>query len=498
MPARRPPARSPAVACSARSVVLQAEDRGRGDQLVRLLAHARQPDPDRVPHALRHRVRSGLGQLPAAPPRRRTRCPRCARARWARPRRSPGPSASSVATSSERQPAQVDAVQRAAAPQLGQRGGQRRVAADLGVAIGAEHEQRSGAARAQQEAREQQRPAIGPVEVVDHEQQRSPRGRDPPARSRPRRRGDAAHRVVGVTGLERVGEARPCQRLGERLERGEWLLRAAAVAGRCAPSASAADANCWARRVLPMPGSPGDEHDPPVAVHLHARPGRAQAVELGATADELGLVRAREAGRRRDGRRLAAAEVVQQRPRLARRRNAELRAQALGEPPAGGAARRRGRRSRRASRSAGGWAPPRADRAPPARGSAGWPRPDPALATAACSSASPSRCACSSRASSAQSSSKPSRIGARHASSARTGSPSSSACWNARVIDAEAGSFERDRVPCGHQIARRRAQRLAQLGQRDAQAGPRRFVEHVGPEARRQPAAWLGARLSAR
>ena len=44
-------------------VVLQAEDRGGGDQLVRVIAHSRQADADRVPDALRHDVRAGLGQL---------------------------------------------------------------------------------------------------------------------------------------------------------------------------------------------------------------------------------------------------------------------------------------------------------------------------------------------------------------------------------------------------------------------------------------------------
>ena len=156
-------------------VVLQAEDRGRGDQLVRLIAHARQPDADRVPDALRHHLRTGLGQLPehlldeervAVGARVHARRDLVAAQHGAGERRHVV----------ERQSAQVDPVKRAAAPQLGQRGGERGVAAELGVAIGAEDEHRSGAARAQQEAREQQGPAIGPVEVVDHEQQRSARG----------------------------------------------------------------------------------------------------------------------------------------------------------------------------------------------------------------------------------------------------------------------------------------------------------------------------------
>ena len=43
------------------SVVLEAEDRGGGDQLVRVVAHPRQPDADGVPDALRHHLRTGLG-----------------------------------------------------------------------------------------------------------------------------------------------------------------------------------------------------------------------------------------------------------------------------------------------------------------------------------------------------------------------------------------------------------------------------------------------------
>ena len=60
-------------------------------------------------------------------------------------------------------------------------------------------------------------------------------------------------------------------------------------------------------------------------------------------------------------------------------------------------------------------------------------------------------------------------------------------------VDADVRPLERDRVTCGHDNARRRPQRLPQLSQRHAQAGPRRFVEHVGPEARRKPAARLRA-----
>ena len=47
-------------------VVLEAEDRGCGDELVRVLAHARQPDADSVADAFRHLLRPRLRQLRAS------------------------------------------------------------------------------------------------------------------------------------------------------------------------------------------------------------------------------------------------------------------------------------------------------------------------------------------------------------------------------------------------------------------------------------------------
>ena len=69
------------------------------------------------------------------------------------------------------EPAQPDAQQRAVALELGERAGQRAAPAQLGVAVGAEDEQRPGAIGAHQEAREQQRALVGPVQVVDDQQQ---------------------------------------------------------------------------------------------------------------------------------------------------------------------------------------------------------------------------------------------------------------------------------------------------------------------------------------
>ena len=151
------------------SVVLQAEDRGGGDQLVRVIAHARQADADRVPDALRHHVRPGLGQLPEHLLDEERVAVRARVHAW-RDLVAAQDRAGECRHVIQRQPAQVDPVKRAALLQLAQRRGEWGVPAELGVPIGAKHEDRSWAARAQQEAREQQAAAIGPVEVVDHEQ----------------------------------------------------------------------------------------------------------------------------------------------------------------------------------------------------------------------------------------------------------------------------------------------------------------------------------------
>ena len=234
--------------------------------------------------------------------------------------------------------------------------------------------------------------------------------------------------------LERVGGAGLAERVGERLERRERLLRAAAeqdggAVGECGGGELVGEPG------LADAGLAGEQHEPAVAVHLHAGPRRAQALELGAAADERGRVGALERARRRDRRCRRAPQLVEQRARLARRRDAERAAQALGEPLAGGQRGGAVAAPPRAARSGGGSAPRRAGRARPARASGGSPRrARPSLAS--CSSASASRCACAWRASWAQSSSKPSRIGPRLAASAAAASPASSAAANARVSTA--------------------------------------------------------------
>ncbi len=170
------------------------------------------------------------------------------------------------------------------------------------------------------------------MEVVDDQQQRravGERGVDGVEQA------VAGAGVVGRAGLERVGGAGLAQRLRERLERRERLLRAAAEqdggavgergGGELVGEPGLADA-----------GLAGQQHEPAVAVHLHAGPGRAQALELGAAADELGRVGALERARRRDRRGRRAPQLVEQRARLARGRDAERAAQPLGEPLARG------------------------------------------------------------------------------------------------------------------------------------------------------------------
>ena len=293
-------------------VLLEAEDGRDGEHLVGGVAEPREADADGVAHALRHLRRPDLGQ-PAEDLLDEERVAAGA-----------GVDAGGDVVGAEQragecgdvvlvEPAQPDAVERAVALEVGERAGERAVAAEFGVPVGADDRERPGARRPEHEAREQQRAAIGPVEVVDHQQQRRAVGE---------RGVDGVEQAVagagftGRAGLERVGGPGLAQRLRERLERRERLLRAAAEqdggavgerrGGELVGEPGLADA-----------GLAGQQHQPAVAVHLHAGPRRAQAVELGAAADERGRVGALErAGRRhRGGRRVP--QLVEQRARLA-------------------------------------------------------------------------------------------------------------------------------------------------------------------------------------
>ena len=316
--------------------MLQAEDRGRGDQLVRVIAHARQADADRVPDALRHRLRPGLGQLPQHLLDEERVAVR-ARVHARRDLVAAEHRASECRHVIERQPAQVDAVKRTAALELAERRRERRVPAELGVAIRAEHEDRSRAARAQQEAREQQGSAIGPVKVVDHEQQRGSRSEvgegsvDSVEQAMPRAG------VVGATaGRQRLGDARLSECFACTARTAPVAPRSSGPRARSRPRSSAADANCWARRVLPTPGSPATSAiRRSRCICTPPQDARSRASSARRPTNTVSYERARPGGGG-TGSGSLAAEIVDQRSRLARRRDAELRAQSLGELAAGG------------------------------------------------------------------------------------------------------------------------------------------------------------------
>ena len=65
-------------------------------------------------------------------------------------------------------------------------------------------------------------------------------------------------------------------------------------------------------------------------------------------------------------------------------------------------------------------------------------------------------------------------------------------------IDDEIRAPKLHGFPRGHQMSRRRTERLAQLAQRHAQAPARRFVEHVRPEPRGKPGSLMGARVESK
>ncbi len=107
------------------------------------------------------------------------------------------------------------------------------MAAEIGVAKRAEDQHRPGAGGAQQEAREQQGPSIGPMEVVDHEQQWGARGEVRECRVNGVEQAVPRAGVAGVAGLQRLSGAGLGQRLGKRLERRQGLLGAAADQDGC-------------------------------------------------------------------------------------------------------------------------------------------------------------------------------------------------------------------------------------------------------------------------
>ena len=291
---------------------------------------------------------------------------------------------------------------------------------------------------------------------------------------------------LGAAGLRARAPRRAgvAQGLGERLEGGERLLRAAAEQDGGAV-ASAAAANSWREPGLADAGLAGEQHEPPVAVRSHAGPRRPQALELGAAADErVAWVRSSARGGATGRSACAAARRAARASRATAGAEAPRRRSANRSPAA---ARRRGRRA--ASRSI------RRRFGSSASGSSATCSRVRRIASAGCrardcSSASASRCACAWRASWAQSSSKPSRIG-RGGPSARGGVAGGERRVERARVDARVE--RRPWLAVATSWLGRRPERAAQLGQRGAQAGAGGLVEHVGPEARGE----LGARVRA-
>ena len=112
------------------------------------------------------------------------------------------------------EPAQRDAGQRLVALEVGEHLDQRVVLAQLGVAVGAEQQRRPDAQRAQEVAAEQQRRAVGPVQVVDDRQQRAAAGQAP--HERDDRGVEMAQLGVGIARTGRGQPRDPAAELGQQ------------------------------------------------------------------------------------------------------------------------------------------------------------------------------------------------------------------------------------------------------------------------------------------
>ena len=199
--------RGAVISCSARSsrdppdqlaVELAADHGGDPQRLVRLLAEPVEAAADHLADALRDLQLGGAAaagragpRWPAAGPprRRRTGCRRSARG----PPR-PGPAAAGDAgghldvARDRRRPeaAQRDPAAALDPGQLAEHPGERVVAAELDVAVGAEDQQAARGELAGDELEQQQRGLVGPVQVVEHEHHRAGRGRPPSEEARDR------------------------------------------------------------------------------------------------------------------------------------------------------------------------------------------------------------------------------------------------------------------------------------------------------------------------
>ena len=223
--------------------------------------------------------------------------------------------------------------------------------------------------RPREVAQQRERVRVGPVHVVEHEQDRPARGdvveqrahqlEGEVALARAARRGlrRAARRqqagqrpvvrgqpVVGVGGRQRLQE--PLERLDPRLEGHERVLVAAPEQHGAALRVRA-PRELAGERGLADPGLAGDQGEAPRARH-RVRPRLLQPRQRGPAA--LGVLGGGQGGRQRGGARRgdgrggardpAAADVLDERSRRGRRRDPELGAQALAHGARGGERRR--------------------------------------------------------------------------------------------------------------------------------------------------------------
>ncbi len=402
-----------------------------------------------------------------------------------------------------------DALVQALAAQVAERRGERVRARQLALAVGADDEQRRGARRADEVGEQQQRAAIGPVQVVE--------GEDDRAAAAPQR---------GVDGLEqpppRAGRVVPRRRrvgprraegLDEGLVGRDRLLEAAAGADRRA-GAVGPRAQLGHEAGLADPRLAADEDEPPLA-GPGAFVGGLEAGERGGAADERARVRAADdrgdvrdrpggrriglgrapGGRDRRGARVGVgrADGRDQRAGLGRRRDPEVRAQPLAQALGGGERGGAITCGRQATDEgpptllgerlqAGGRAAQAEGRGPIARrlGAGGErlePRRDP-LALLVARGEHPVGLEPGEQ-----------RAGAE---GERVVGPAVGE-QRVRLAGIDPGRLERDRVAVGDEAVARRAERAARLVEGRAQARAGAGVEDVGPEPRGDRGAAVAA-----
>jgi hypothetical protein len=258
-----------------------------------------------------------------------------------------------------------DALETPLAPQVAEQRGERGSHVRGLVAVRADDEQWRPSDRPDHVSEHRERGGVRPVQVLDDEQhRRAPRGvadrrcdrleqavagvlrlalRRPSVgvdlRQQPRELGGdpVGKRAAGA------GDVLP-QRLGERSERPDGVLHAAAREHR--PAVGARDIRQLDQQArLPAPRRAGQHHDRGGA-RARAPPRGGQGGELIAAADERRMFGPREGVRQRERTSVDArcprlgAQPLDQRARLRRRRHAELAPQRRAERPVGGDRRR--------------------------------------------------------------------------------------------------------------------------------------------------------------